>query len=183
MIEVKVPKSRAELDQVRTLFRAFIAWHRSRHQQDIALIDAYFDAEAFEEELTALPGEYAPPCGQLFLATRNGVAVGCVAMRRIDDMRCEMKRMFVLPEYHAQGVGRALAEAVIEAGEVAGYRAMRLDTSIRQKEALGLYRRIGFAAIDPYYEMPDDLRNWLVFMERPLTALSAAPARDSLNLR
>ena len=170
MTQVRIPTSADELDQVRALMRAFVAWHRERHQQDLALIDAYFDAAAFEEELASLPGEYAPPTGQLLLATIDGAPAGCVALREIDAESCEMKRMFVYPEYHGRGVGRALSEAVIDAARTAGYRVMRLDTSIRQAEAQALYRRIGFRSTVPYYDLPEELRRWLVFMELPLQA-------------
>lgn len=170
MLTVKVPKSRAELDQVLTLFRSFIRWHRTPHQEDIALIDAYFDADAFEAELASLPGVYRPPRGQLFLAHVEGSPAGCVALREIDAMRCEMKRMFVYPEYHGKGAGLALGQAMIDAGTAVGYRTMLLDTSVRQKEARGLYGRLGFRETAPYYEMPSELREWLVFMERPLAA-------------
>ena len=168
MLDVYVPTSVADLDHVRDLMRAFIAWHRARHQQDLALIDAYFDAAAFEEELATLPGKYAPPGGQLFFATLAGAPAGCVALREIDATRCEMKRMFVYPEYHGRGVGRALGDAVLGAGRAAGYGTMLLDTSIRQAEARALYHRLGFREIAPYYELSDDLRDWLVFMERSL---------------
>jgi putative acetyltransferase len=170
MLDVHVPTSVADLDHVRDLMRAFIGWHRARHQQDLALIDSYFDTVAFEEELATLPGKYAPPHGQLLLATLAGVPVGCVALRAIDATRCEMKRMFVLPEYHGRGVGRALGEAVLATGRAAGYRTMLLDTSIRQAEAQALYRRLGFREVAPYYELSEDLRDWLVFMERSLGA-------------
>jgi GNAT superfamily N-acetyltransferase len=168
MPEAHVPTSAADLDHVRDLMRAFIAWHRARHQQDLALLDSYFDAPAFEEELAMLPGKYAPPGGQLFLATVEGTPAGCVALREIDATRCEMKRMFVYPEYHGRGVGRALAEAVLGAGRAAGYRTMLLDTSVRQAEAQALYRLLGFRAVAPYYELSEDQRDWLVFMERSL---------------
>jgi putative acetyltransferase len=170
MSQVRVPASADELEQVRALMRAFVAWHRERHQQDLSLIDSYFDAAAFETELASLPGKYAPPTGHLFLATVNGAPAGCVALREIDDDACEMKRMYVYPEYHGRGVGRALGEAVIDAARAAGYRVMRLDTSIRQAEARTLYQRLGFREIAPYYELPEELRNWLVFMELPLQA-------------
>jgi ribosomal protein S18 acetylase RimI-like enzyme len=91
-----------------------------------------------------------------------------VALREIDATRCEMKRMFVYPEYHGRGVGRSLGEAVLEAGRAAGYRTMLLDTSVRQAEAQALYRRLGFREVAPYYELSEDLRDWLVFMERSL---------------
>lgn len=170
MVQVLVPTTVEQLDQVRALIRAFVAWHRERHQQDLALIDAYFDAAAFEAELAGLPGKYAPPRGGLLLALVDGEPAGCVALREIDDTRCEMKRMFVYPERQGQGVGRALAEAVIRDARAIGYRTMLLDTSIRQAEAQALYRRMGFRDIAPYYDLPEDLRNWLVFMELPLQA-------------
>jgi putative acetyltransferase len=168
MTQIGVPESPEQLEQVRALMRAFVAWHRHRHQQDLALIDAYFDDASFEEELASLPGRYAPPTGQLLLATAGGAPAGCVALREIDADTCEMKRMFVYPEYHGRGIGRALGEAVIAEARAAGYRAMRLDTSIRQEEARALYRRLGFRDIAPYYELPEELRTWLLFMELPL---------------
>lgn len=93
---------------------------------------------------------------------------GCVALREIDSTRCEMKRMFVYPQWHGQGVGRALAEAVVGDARALGYQCMLLDTSIRQAEAQALYRRLGFRDIAPYYGVPEALRKWLVFMELPL---------------
>jgi putative acetyltransferase len=167
-VNISTPSIPEELDEVRTLMRAFNAWHRARHPQDLALIDSYFDANAFEHELASLPGKYAPPHGALLLATVDGAAAGCVALRRIDDDACEMKRMFVYPQFHGRGLGKALANAVVQAGRDAGYRVMRLDTSIRQTEAQRLYESIGFRYSEPYYDLPDDLRTWLVFMELEL---------------
>ncbi len=148
--------------------RAFVAWHRQRHLQDLTLIDSYFDGAAFEAELAGLPGKYAPPHGGLLLAMAGDQPAGCVALRGIDSTRCEMKRMFVYPQYRGQGIGRALAEAVIRDARGIGYRCMLLDTSIRQVEAIALYRRQGFRDIPPYYDVSEALRNWLVFMELQL---------------
>ena len=92
-------------DQVRDLMRAFIGWHRKRHLEDIQLIDQYFDAAAFEEELASLPGKYAPPRGSLLLAMHDGRPAGCVALREIDARACEMKRLFVYPHLHGKGIG------------------------------------------------------------------------------
>jgi GNAT superfamily N-acetyltransferase len=80
-----------------------------------------------------------------------------------------MKRMFVYPELQGHGIGRALAEAVIDRSRTLGYSSMVLDTSIRQAEAQTLYRRCGFKEIRPYYDLPYDLQKWLVFMELELT--------------
>lgn len=168
MLEVLVPISPEQLHQVRDLMRAFVAWHRERHLQDSRLVDDYFDAEAFEHELRFLPGEYSPPEGALLLACVNGEPAGCVALRRIDAHACEMKRMFLYPRFHGQGIGRALGESIIRIGKAAGYSVMRLDTSVRQTEAQALYERLGFRRIEPYYELPSALRDWLVFMELSL---------------
>ena len=167
-VAIRTPTTAAELEQVRDLMREFVAWHRARHAQDLHLIDEYFDEAEWQSELASLPGNYAPPTGALLLATVDGAAAGCVALRDLGDGVCEMKRMFVYPGLHGKGVGRALGDAVLSEARALGYRTMRLDTSMRQAEAVGLYRRLGFHDIEPYYDLPAPLRNWLVFMERPL---------------
>jgi len=167
-MQICTPHSTEQLDQIRALMRAFLAWHRERHAEDAHLIDAYFDAEAFEEELAMLPGEYAPPYGALLLAYCDSGPAGCVALRRIDSAACEMKRMFVYPQFHGKGLGRALGDAIVREAKSSGYSLMRLDTSVRQLEAQHLYARLGFRRIDPYYELPPAVRDWLVFMELAL---------------
>ena len=170
MLDVKTPQSPPDLDEVRLLMQEFVAWHRQRHRQDIHLIDSYFDAPAFEAELAALPGSYAPPQGRLLLARLDGRAVGCVALKDLGDGRCEMKRMFVRVDAQGRGVGRALATAIVDEARAAGYRTMRLDTSIRQLEAQALYRSLGFRPSEPDTTLPKDLRDWLVFMALNLAA-------------
>ena len=168
MVNIADASTPLQLDAVRELMRSFIAWHRERHVQDIQLIDEYFGTSAFDDELRSLPGDYSPPRGRLLLATVQQQPAGCVALRPIDDEYCEMKRMFVYPRFRGQGSGLALATRLIENARAAGYRAMRLDTSIRQAEAKGLYSRLGFRIIEPYYELPPKMRDWLVFMELEL---------------
>ncbi len=167
-IHVSRAESRQQLDSVCDLVRAFVAWHRLRHAEDMHLIDTYFDAEALEAELASLPGAYAPPAGCLLLATVGSAPAGCVALHAMEKGTCEMKRMFVYPHFHSQGVGAALTRAILEQAKAIGYRRMRLDTSHRQLEAQRLYARHGFSVTLPYYELPDSLRDWLVFMEREL---------------
>jgi GNAT superfamily N-acetyltransferase len=168
MIEVREPSTKQELDGVRRLMRAFVDWHRKRHQPDIALIDRYFDVEAFEAELAALPGKYVRPRGSLLAAYDADQTVGCVAMRDLGDELCEMKRMFV-PEFaRNRGVGSALVDRIIADARSAGYRTMRLDTSWRQTEAMRLYQRKGFSPIAPYYDLTQDMKDWLRFYELAL---------------
>ncbi len=168
MLTIKRPETTTELDDVRALMRAFVAWHRERHVEDLALIDEYFDKNEFEEELASLPSKYTPPAGQLLLARYGDMPAGCVALRRIDRRVCEMKRMFLYAQYHGKGIGRALGEAIIHDAGAAGYATMRLDTSWRQREAQTLYSKLGFRRIDPYYDCPPALKDWLVFFELSL---------------
>jgi GNAT superfamily N-acetyltransferase len=162
------PAQPAELDDVRSLMRAFVVWHRARHVEDIDLIERYFDRRAFDEELAGLPGKYARPRGRLLLAYVDGTPAGCVALHDLGDGICEMKRMFVPEVFRGRGVGRALAERIIAEGKGAGYRVMRLDTSRRQGEAVRLYERAGFRRIPPYSDLADDVKDWLVFFELTL---------------
>ena len=169
MIDVFQATTPAHLNDVRALIRAFVAWHRKRHVADIALIDRYFDAAEFEAELAGLPGKYAPKKkGSLLVAYHAGRPAGCVALRDLGAGTAEIKRMFVPEEFRGLGIGRALADRVLGDAKSAGYSRMRLDTSRHQKEAIGLYERSGFKRIAPYYDLTEDLRDWLVFFERAI---------------
>jgi len=168
MIEVIRAQTGPQVDAVRSLMRAFVAWHRERHLADRQLIDDYFSAGDFEQELASLPGKYSPPGGRLLLASSDGEYAGCVALRALDEQTCEMKRMFVYPRFQGRRVGRTLAEVVIQEARAIGYASMLLDTSVRQAEAIGLYESLGFVRIEPYYELPDALKSWLVFMRLEL---------------
>ena len=168
MLRIIQAESKQDLDAVRELMRGFIEWHMVRHEADIALVNSYFDGRAFEDELASLPGKYAPPKGSLLLALVDDKPAGCVALKQIDETSCEMKRMFVYQQFHGHGLGLALAERIIEEGRNAGYKRMLLDTGARQVEAKGLYHRLGFKDIKPYYDLPEDLANWLTFMELDL---------------
>jgi GNAT superfamily N-acetyltransferase len=167
-MDVREADTAWEVDQVRRLFGAFLAWHRERHVEDRALVDSYFDADAWQAELDGLPGAYAAPDGGLLVCWEAEMAIGCVAFRRLDEDSCEMKRMFVESMARGRGAGRALAEAVIAQARQAGYRFMYLDTSIRQPEAIALYRSLGFVDVEPYYDVSPALVDWLTFLRLDL---------------
>ncbi|MCS7061744.1 MAG: acetylglutamate kinase [Anaerolineae bacterium] len=124
--------------------------------------------QGFDEELAGLPGKYAPPAGRLLLARFGEQLAGCVALQPIDARTCEMKRLYVRPAFRSRGVGRALAEAIVEAGRALGYRTMKLDTLASMTEALTLYRSLGFEEAPAYRFNP---LNGVVYM-----ALRLAPA-------
>src|SRR5436190_11638399 len=106
--------SKEQLDHVRNLINSFVKWHLTRHLEDADLIKEYFDPRDFEKELASLPGKYSTPDGSLLLAFYNDQPAGCVALKKIDEHSCEMKRMFVYPEFHGRGIGYALAKVIID---------------------------------------------------------------------
>ena len=109
----------------------------------------------FDQELAGLPGDYAPPHGRLLLAEYEGQLAGCVAMRKLADDICEMKRLYVRPEFRGKKLGLALANRVIAEARQIGYRCMRLDTvEPVMKDAVAMYRKLGFQEIAPYCKNP-----------------------------
>ena len=111
--------------------------------------------QSFDRELAGLPGDYAPPQGRLLLAEYEGKLAGCVALRKLEDGICEMKRLYLRPPFRGKGLGRVLAERLIADAREVGYRYMRLDTvEPVMKDAVGMYRRLGFREIPPYRKNP-----------------------------
>jgi GNAT superfamily N-acetyltransferase len=117
-------------------------------------LDFDLDFQNFDKELAGLPGEYSPPGGCILLAEHENQPAGCVAIRLLSDEICEMKRLYVRPQFRGLGIGRALAEAIIEQARKMGYNFMRLDTVPAMKTARTLYKSLGFEQINPYRYNP-----------------------------
>lgn len=141
------PDSAELLQATREIFREYA---------DSLNIDLCF--QNFDDELAGLPGEYAPPEGALLLAYADEELAGCVAMRRLSDVdhanACEMKRLFVRRAFRRFGLGRVLAQALMELAASAGYSAMLLDTLDEMESARELYASLGFQEVAPYYFNP-----------------------------
>lgn len=117
-------------------------------------------------ELQNIPGEYAPPEGCILLAIYEEQIAGCVALRKINENVCEMKRLYVKPDFKGKGVGRELALSIIEEAKNCGYHFMRLDTLPTMIQAISLYRSLGFYSIEPYRFNPIE---GTVYMELQLS--------------
>ena len=121
-------------------------------------LDFDLDFQGFEEELAALPGAYAQPSGLMLLALVDGAVAGCGAFRPLPDAdyanACEMKRLFVRPAFRRFGLGRMLAQQLMDRATEAGYSSMLLDTLDDMEAARGLYESLGFVDVPPFYFNP-----------------------------
>ena len=155
MIKILQAETPAQIEAARTLFREYERWLG---------LDICF--QNFEEELLSLPGKYAKPDGRLFLAFVDEKLAGCIALRKLEENVCEMKRLFVREEFRGFGLGEKLIEKLIGAAREIGYERMRLDTlPDKMPKAVRLYESHGFQKIAPYYYNP---YKETLFMEKTL---------------
>lgn len=145
---ISAANSAADIDDARRLFAQYAAWLETDH--GISLEFQNIDAE-----LAGLPGKYAPPKGQIYLARAvDGAAQGCGAFRPFKDEVCEIKRLYVHPDARGQALGRDLVQVVLDGARTAGYRRAILDTGGFMLTAQKLYESFGFADIPKYYDNP-----------------------------
>jgi ribosomal protein S18 acetylase RimI-like enzyme len=118
--------------------------------------------QSFDEEMKNLPGAYGPPDGRLLLARRAEHTAGCIALRKLGPGICEMKRLYVRLGDRGLGLGRTLVERLIAEARAIGYERIRLDTvESAMKDAVALYRRMGFREIAPYSSIPIEGALWM----------------------
>ena len=147
---ISAPRTPADHEAIKALFREYA--------ESLGFSLAYQD---FDQELADFPGKYSSPEGALLLARVGDEAAGTVALRKLDTGICEMKRLYVKPQFRGRrttdgrSIGRALAEDIVAVGRERGYQRLRLDTiGGKMHQALALYRSMGFVEIPPYYASP-----------------------------
>lgn len=160
-IEIIVPVSEEQWTECRLLHYEYVTQIGSH-----PVLRTYFTTKAFFAEINQMPTGYEPPEGICLLAYYNGVAVGTVALRRLDQSLCEMKRLYVKPQARGTGLGKKLVEELIVQGKKLGYSRMRLDNSrSAMAKANALYSALGFYEIERYN---DNSVSDAYFMERIL---------------
>ena len=168
-------KTSHEIEEVRRLFREYEAYLN---------VDLCF--QQFVSELATLPGKYAPPSGTLLLVKDRQKAIGCGALRRlgaIQDRTCEMKRLYVCPESRGLGIGKQIAERLIQEGVRLGYSTMVLDTLNRLDAAVHLYESLGFVRTGPYYDNPlPDVVYWKLNLMDQSVAPADSQGRGNFNM-
>ncbi|HWQ96942.1 MAG TPA: GNAT family N-acetyltransferase [Clostridia bacterium] len=142
-MHLEIIDGETRIDDVKTLFAEYAA--------SLGIDLSY---QNFGDEFAGLPGKYARPSGRLYLALVNGAPAGCVAMRKLDTARAEMKRLYVREGFRGAKVGLALTERIIADAREIGCRALVLDTLSTMHRAQALYRSLGFVEIEPYYDSP-----------------------------
>jgi putative acetyltransferase len=161
MITIEQIETAEQTDAMRGLVREFVEYA-------LTLDPEAKNAHAFanlEQQLAELPGIFGPPTGSLLLATVDGTAAGCAAYFGHGSDVCEVKRMYVRPEFRGLHLGEKLIQSLIERAREGGYQKMVLDTFYKLKAAQALYAKTGFVVCAPTIELPDFYKGKVVFME------------------
>jgi ribosomal protein S18 acetylase RimI-like enzyme len=160
--------SDADYAQFAELIREYVDWCRDRYAHDSWFVEQTFSHQSLDRELEKLALSYGPPKGKSFLSFRDDTVTGGVAYRGLNDDICEMKRLYVRPQFHGARIASRLCNELIDDARRSGFSLMRLDTANRFHEAIALYRSIGFAECVPYNEYPEAILPHIVFMEMRL---------------
>jgi GNAT superfamily N-acetyltransferase len=140
----KVTTEGPALESIKSLFKAYLG----ELNEDLCF-------QSFDSEIENPLYKYSAPTGALFIAFYNATPVGCIALQPLQETQtCEMKRLYVVPDYRKLGVGDALVQALIQEAQMLGYTTMKLDTLERLQAALKLYLKYGFETVTAYYDNP-----------------------------
>ena len=168
MLSVYIPQTNEDIDATRVLFIEYIDFLEN-------VLSAYADQPWFEpyyqylrKEADNLPGDYIAPAGCLLLAEYKGSPAGCVGLTKLDNGLCEMKRLYVKPEFRCRGIAGSLVDVLVENAGKLGYHRVRLATNRLLDAAIKLYGLHGFTEINPYMKLPPEIEEIVVCMELKL---------------
>jgi len=143
IVSIQIQPAYNRLDLIRELFTEYT---------DMLGIDLTF--QGFDEEIHTLPGKYALPKGRLYIAVCDDDLAGCIALRPLDEKCCEMKRLFVRPQFRGLKIGKLLIDTIIAEAKNMQYEYMVLDSLSSLEKAVSIYKSMGFCETEPYYNNP-----------------------------
>ena len=153
-MKVQAVRSVEQIVDAAMLMRGLVDAIKALYSDDIVTIEEYYRGSWFFDDQPSVPEEYRPPYGDVLVAYLDENPAGTVAIHRMDSDHCELKSMFVPPEFRRNGVAAALCDAVIERARSQGYEAVRLTTGVRQTGARRLYEELGFRIVSPWDANP-----------------------------
>ena len=169
MITITQAVTDENIHEVRVLFAEYFDFLRTDVDTSVDDLDDVPPVAGYREELARLPGKYGPPDGRLLLAAYEGETAGCAAFYKLSDGVCEVKRLWVRPKFRGKKISRMLVETLIEDACKLGYLTMMLSTVDVLKEAISLYRSLGFETTAPYFDMPAAMLAHEIFMQLDLS--------------
>ena len=142
-MDIEIKEGYGNLKDIKVLFQEYTSW-----------LGIDLSYQNYTEEYLCLPGKYAKPDGRLYIAYVDGMAAGCIGLRKLDTQKAEIKRLYVRTQVRGLHIGRLLAEQVVQEAKAIGYQSIVLDTLFSMESARGLYKSLGFIETPPYYETP-----------------------------
>lgn len=149
-MKIEIVSAYMHTQEIRTLFSEYTNMLVANDSS----FQSYLDIQGYDEEINHLEEKYGMPSGRLYLAYCNGEAAGCIGLRNIDEKNCEMKRLYVRPQFREQNIGKLLVQQIIIDAKEIGYSYMLLDTLPFLEKAIHLYKKFGFYTIDCYNNSP-----------------------------
>jgi len=166
MVDIVQISTETHKQQVLALMDDYLAWTKTFMGDKLADVPTF---EKVDDELSDLPGIFAPEKGGAFLlAYHDDQPAGCVALKKVNATTGELKRMYVSPDYRGKGIGWQLAQTWLTQAQALGYTKLVLDSHISMKKAHKIYQALGFQQVPPPDDFPDALKSEVVFMEMTL---------------
>lgn len=139
-------------DEIKSLFTEYTEYLVENDSK----FKEYLEIQKYDNEIDNLEDKYGMPWGRLYIAFYEKQVAGCIALRKLNESECEMKRLYVKPEFRNKGIGKMLVEKVVSDSKEIGYSSMLLDTLPFLQKAIKMYRKMGFYEVECYNDSPLD---------------------------